>query len=70
MPLEDALQVEEFLPYAPNMKIYGVTRKNCIKALQAAKNKIVGLNDAINKKKNYCKSGASNLRYTSSKIGG
>jgi len=47
MPLEDALQVEEFLPYAPNMKIYGVTRKNCIKALQAAKNKIVGLNDAI-----------------------
>lgn len=47
MPLEDALQVEEFLLYAPNVKIYGVTKKNCIKALKAAKNKIVGLNDAI-----------------------
>ena len=47
MPLEDALQVEEFLLYAPNVKIYGVTKKNCIKALKIAKNKIVGLNDAI-----------------------
>jgi len=47
MPLEDALQVEEFLLYAPNVKIYGVTKKNCIKALKVAKNKIVGLNDAI-----------------------
>lgn len=47
MPLEDALQVEEFLLYAPNVKIYGVTRENCIKALKVAKNKIVGLNDAI-----------------------
>ena len=47
MPLKDALQVEEFLLYAPNVKIYGVAKKNCIKALKTAKNKIIGLNDTI-----------------------
>ncbi|MCS7385790.1 MAG: twitching motility protein PilT [archaeon GB-1867-005] len=36
MPLEDALQVEEFLLYAPNVKIYGVTKKKLHKSPESS----------------------------------
>ena len=47
LPVEDALKVEEFLLLAGNVKVYGVTKKDCVKALKIAKDKAVGLSDAI-----------------------
>ncbi len=45
--MEKALQIEKFLLYAPNVEVYEVNRKNCIKALKVAEEKGVGLSDAI-----------------------
>jgi len=47
MPLEKALQIEKFLLYSPNVKIYKVDKKNCLKALKIAEEKKIGLSDAI-----------------------
>ncbi len=47
LPLEDALKVEEFLLLAGNVKVYDVTKKDCMKALKIASDKNVGLSDAI-----------------------
>ncbi len=47
LPLKDALKVEEFLLLAGNVKVFDVTKKDCLKALEIAKEKDVGLNDAI-----------------------
>ncbi|RLF19404.1 MAG: twitching motility protein PilT [Thermoprotei archaeon] len=47
MPLEKALKIEEFILYAPNIKVYEVTKKDCIDALQIAKKYKIGLSDAI-----------------------
>ena len=47
MPLEKAFQVEKFLLYATNVRIYGVTRKNCVDALKVSEDKGIGLSDAI-----------------------
>ena len=47
MPLEKALQIEKFLLYAPNIKIYEVDKKNCLKALKTAEEEKIGLSDAI-----------------------
>ena len=47
MPLEKALQIEKFLLYAPNVEIYEVDKKNCLKALKTAEEEKIGLSDAI-----------------------
>ncbi|MCD6208998.1 MAG: type II toxin-antitoxin system VapC family toxin [Thermoproteales archaeon] len=47
MPLEKAQQVERFLLYAPNVKVYGVEENICLKALDVAEEKEIGLSDAI-----------------------
>ena len=47
LPLEDALKVEEFLVLAGNVNVYDVTKKDCMNALTIAKDKNVGLSDAI-----------------------
>lgn len=47
MPLDNALKIEEFLLYAPNIKVYEVTKKDCIDALQVAKKYRIGLSNAI-----------------------
>jgi predicted nucleic acid-binding protein len=47
LPLKDAFKVEEFLLLAKNVKIFNVTKKDCLKALNIAKEEGVGLNDAI-----------------------
>jgi hypothetical protein len=46
MPIE-ALKVEESLLLTGNLKVYGVTKKDCINALKTAKDKSIGLSDAI-----------------------
>jgi len=46
-PLEKAQQVERFLLYAPNVKVYGVEENICLKALDVAEEKEIGLSDAI-----------------------
>ena len=47
MPLEKAQQVERFLLYAPNVEVYGVEENICLKALDVAEEKEIGLSDAI-----------------------
>ncbi len=47
LPLSEALKIEEFLLLAGNVKVFDVTKKDCLKALEIAKEKDVGLSDAI-----------------------
>jgi len=47
LPLSEALRVEEFLLLAGNVKVFDVTKKDCLKVLEIAKEKNVGLSDAI-----------------------
>jgi len=47
LPLKDAFRVEEFLLFAKNVKIFDVTRKDCLRAFNVAKEEEVGLSDAI-----------------------
>ncbi len=47
LPLKDALKVEEFLLLSGNVRVFDVTKKDCLKALEIAKEKDVGLSDAI-----------------------
>ena len=47
LPLSEALKVEEFLLLAGNVKVFDVTKKDCLKVLEIAKEKNVGLSDAI-----------------------
>ncbi|MDI3502232.1 MAG: uncharacterized protein PWR13_1036 [Archaeoglobi archaeon] len=47
LPLSEALKVEEFLLLAGNVKVFDVTKRDCLKALEIAKEKDVGLSDAI-----------------------
>ncbi|ADC66510.1 PilT protein domain protein [Ferroglobus placidus DSM 10642] len=47
LPLSEALKVEEFLLLAGNVKVFDVTKKDCLKAVKIAKEKDVGLSDAI-----------------------
>lgn len=41
------MKVEEFLLLAGNVKVFDVTKKDCLKALEVVKEKGVGLSDAI-----------------------
>jgi len=45
--LSDALKVEEFLLASDNVRVLGVTGEDCVIALGIAKDKRVGLSDAI-----------------------
>lgn len=47
LPLKEALKVEEFLLLAKNVKVFDVTKRDCLKALKVVKEKEVGLSDAI-----------------------
>jgi len=47
LPLNEALKVEEFLLLAGNVRVFDVTKKDCLRALKIAKEKKVGLSDAI-----------------------
>ena len=47
LPLNEALKIEEFLLVAGNVKVFDVTKKDCLNALKIAKKKNVGLSDAI-----------------------
>ncbi len=47
LPLKDALKAVEFLLLAGNVKVYDVTKKDCLKALEIAREREVGLSDAI-----------------------
>ena len=47
LPLNEALKIEEFLLLAENVKVSNVTKKDCLRALEIAKEKEVGLSDAI-----------------------
>lgn len=47
LPLNEALKIEEFLLLAENVKVFNVTKKDCLEALEIAKEKEVGLSDAI-----------------------
>ncbi|MGC8932205.1 MAG: twitching motility protein PilT [Thermoproteota archaeon] len=47
MPLEEALEIEEFLLRAPNVKVVSISSRTCTEALELAKRKGVGLSDAI-----------------------
>jgi hypothetical protein len=47
LPLSEAMKVEEFLLLAGNVKVFDVTKKDCLKALKVAKEREVGLSDAI-----------------------
>ncbi|AIY90163.1 type II toxin-antitoxin system VapC family toxin [Geoglobus acetivorans] len=47
LPLRDALKVEEFLLLAGNVKVFDVTRRDCLKALETAREEGVGLSDAV-----------------------
>ena len=47
LPLNEALKVEEFLLLTGNVKVFDVTKKDCLKALKIAKEKNVGFCDAI-----------------------
>lgn len=46
LPVEKALEVEEFLLLSGNVKVYDLTGKECILALKIARNKHTGLSDA------------------------
>ena len=47
MPLESALEIEEFLLTARNVRVLGVSKRDCERALSIAREKSVGLSDAI-----------------------
>lgn len=47
MPIEEAFKVEEFLLVAENVKVFEVTTKDCLEALEASKDKKVRLSDSI-----------------------
>ena len=47
LPLNEALRVEKFLLLAGNVKVFDVTKRDCLKALKIVKEKDVGLCDAI-----------------------
>ena len=47
LPLNEALKVEEFLLLARNVKVFDVTKRDCLRALKVAREKKVGLSDAI-----------------------
>jgi len=47
LPLNEALKVEEFLLLAGNVRVFDVTKKDCLKALKISKERNVGLCDAI-----------------------
>jgi len=47
LPLNEALRVEKFLLLAGNVKVFDVTKRDCLKALKNVKEKNVGLCDAI-----------------------
>jgi len=47
LPLNEALRVEKFLLLAGNVKVFDVTKRDCLKALKIVKEKNVGLCDAI-----------------------
>jgi len=53
MPLEEALEIEEFLLRAPNVKVVSISSRTCTEALELAKRKGVGLSYAC---KLLCKS--------------
>ncbi|MEM2135634.1 MAG: PIN domain-containing protein [Candidatus Jordarchaeaceae archaeon] len=45
--LKRRVKVEEFLLFAKNDKTFNVTKKDCVRAFNIAKEEEVGLNDAI-----------------------
>jgi len=47
LPLNEALKVEKFLLLAGNVRVFDVTKRDCLKALKIVKEKNVGLCDAI-----------------------
>lgn len=47
LPLNEALRVEKFLLLAGNVRVFDVTKRDCLKALKIVKEKNVGLCDAI-----------------------
>ena len=47
LPIDRAMEVEEFLLLARNVKVYDVTKKDCLSALKIVKNGHSGLSDAI-----------------------
>ncbi|MFP3910311.1 MAG: type II toxin-antitoxin system VapC family toxin [Archaeoglobaceae archaeon] len=47
LPIEEAFKVEEFLLFSKNVRVYEVTTRDCLEALQIAKDKKVGLSDSI-----------------------
>ncbi|RLI75809.1 twitching motility protein PilT [Archaeoglobales archaeon] len=47
MPLENAQEVEEFLLTSSNVRIFGVAKKDYVKAMEMAKKNKAGLNDCV-----------------------
>ncbi len=47
LPLNEAQKIEEFLLLAGNVKVFDVTKKDCLNALKIAKEKNVGFCDAV-----------------------
>ncbi|MBC7091752.1 MAG: type II toxin-antitoxin system VapC family toxin [Nitrososphaeria archaeon] len=47
LTLEEAFEVEEFLLFSENIKLYGVSKADCLKAVSVAKQNSIGLSDAI-----------------------
>jgi len=47
LPLNEALKVEEFLLLAKNVKVFDVTKRDCLRALKVVREKEIGLSDAI-----------------------
>jgi len=47
LPVKEALKAVEFLLLAGNVKVYDVTKKDCLKALEITREKDVELSDAI-----------------------
>ncbi|MEM2194236.1 MAG: type II toxin-antitoxin system VapC family toxin [Candidatus Methanomethylicia archaeon] len=47
LQLKDALRVMKFLVTARNVKVFDVTRKDCIEAIKTAEENSIGFSDAI-----------------------
>ncbi len=47
LPSEEAREVEEFLVMAPNVEIIEVTRSDCRKAIELARDSGIGFSDAV-----------------------
>jgi len=47
LSLNDSFRIEEFLLFAKNVKIFDVTRKDCLNAFGVARENEIGLSDAI-----------------------